>query len=208
MVLNPSYWLPGVLIIQILYLDLFLDLFWTIFGLRRPKNVQNVFFKNVDFLLLFHSNVMRSFKVYNWCIGLFNHSLWLLGLFRNHILYLDLFLDLFLGHFLAQKAKKRVIFFSNLDFLLPLVSIRIRITDVLACLTLPTDSFWYSKFKYHIWIYSWDNFGSLLATFGLRRTKNGITNNFKTVESLCSTYLSHNIKDPSLLILWQIYNVF
>ena len=101
-----------------------------------------------------------------------------------------------------------IFWLRKLDFLLPLVSIRIRITDVLACLTLPTDSFWYSKFKYHIWIYSWDNFGSLLATFGLRRTKNGITNNFKTVESLCSTYLSHNIKDPSLLILWQIYNVF
>ena len=54
MVLNPSYWLHGVLIIQIFYLDLFFDLFWTIFGLRRPKNVQNVFFKIVDFLLLFH----------------------------------------------------------------------------------------------------------------------------------------------------------
>ena len=112
MVLNPSYWLPGVLIIQILYLDLFLDLFWTIFGLRSPKNVQNIFFKNVDFLLLFHSIVMRSFKVYNWCIGLFNHFYWLSGVFRNQILYLDLLLDLFLGQFWTQKAKKTGFFFK------------------------------------------------------------------------------------------------
>ena len=150
MVLNPSYRLPGVLIIQILYLDLFLDLFWTIFGLRSPKNVQNNFFKNVDFLLLFPSNVMRSFKVYNWCIVLFNHSYWLSGVFRNQILYLDLLLDLFLGQFWTQKAKKTV-FFSNIDFLLHLLGIGIRITYVLACSTLPTDSLEYLKFKYYIW---------------------------------------------------------
>ena len=118
MVLNPSYWLPGVLIIQILYLDLFLDLFWTIFGLRRPKNVQNIFFKNVDFLLLVHSNVMSSFKVYNWCIGLFNHSLWLSGVFRNWILFLDLFLNLFLANFglRRQKMGDIYLFFQNLIF--------------------------------------------------------------------------------------------
>ena len=40
MVLNPFYGLFWVLIIQIYYLDLFLDHFWTIFGLRRPKTSQ------------------------------------------------------------------------------------------------------------------------------------------------------------------------
>ena len=79
-----------------------LDHFWAQKSKKRPK----FFFKNVDFLLLFHSNVMRSFKVYNWCIGLFNHSYWLSGVFRNQILYLDLLLDLFLGQFWTQKAKK------------------------------------------------------------------------------------------------------
>ena len=51
------------------------------------------------------------------------------------------------GQFLAQKAKKWVIFFSKLDFLLLLVSIRIRITDVLAYLTLPSDFFGCLKLK-------------------------------------------------------------
>ena len=51
-VLNHFYGLLGVLKDQILCLDLFLDQFWAKFGLRRPKNGQNLFFKIVDFLML------------------------------------------------------------------------------------------------------------------------------------------------------------
>ena len=52
-VFNHSYGLPGVLKVQILCLDLFLDQIWSKFGLRRRKNGQKLFFKIVDFLLLF-----------------------------------------------------------------------------------------------------------------------------------------------------------
>ena len=51
LVFNHFYWLLGVFKIQILYFDLFLDLFWTIFGLRRPKTGQKI--KIVDFPLFF-----------------------------------------------------------------------------------------------------------------------------------------------------------
>ena len=94
-----------------------LDRFWAQKAKKRPS----VFFKNVDFLLLFHSNVMRNFKVYNWCFGLFKHSLWLSGVFKNQIfLFGPTFGPIFgpiWGQFWAKKAKKTCdFFFQNLIF--------------------------------------------------------------------------------------------
>ena len=66
MVFNHSYWLLGVFKIQILYLDLFLDLFWAILGLRRPKNGQKI--KIVDFPLFF---VLKTFLHTIFCILFF-----------------------------------------------------------------------------------------------------------------------------------------
>ena len=52
-VFNHSYGLPGVFKVQILCLDLFLDQNWSKFGLRSPKNVQKLFYRIVDLMLLF-----------------------------------------------------------------------------------------------------------------------------------------------------------
>ena len=111
--------------------------------------------------------------------------------------FLNLFLDLFWTYFWP-------ILGSKLDFLLLLVSIRIRITDVLAYLILPSDSFGYLRFKYYIWIYSLDNFGLVLSQFGLRRTKNCITNKFKNAE--CSKMIFY-AWSSNFWIIWTFSNI-
>ena len=82
-----------------------------VFGLRSP----NCFLQNCWSSTAFDSIVIRSFKICNWFIGLFNHFHRLPEVFKIHILYLDQFL----GQIWAQKTKKMPI----VDFLLLFVSI-------------------------------------------------------------------------------------
>ena len=77
LVFNHSYWLIGVFKIQILYLDLFLDLFWAIFGLRRPKTGQKI--KIVHFLLFF---VLKFFlNTIFWILFSWMETIYFLGFF-------------------------------------------------------------------------------------------------------------------------------
>ena len=98
-VLNLSYRRPRVLKGQILCLGQFLGQIWAIFGPRRPKNGQKKNFKIFDLLLLFVTIVIRSFNIYNWCIGLVYHSYQLLVGIQIQILYLDQFLNQFWANF-------------------------------------------------------------------------------------------------------------
>ena len=66
---------------------------------KRPKSV----FQNGWFSIAFVSIVIWSLKVCNWCFGLFNHFHRLPGVFKIHILYLDLFF----GPNLGSEDKKR-----------------------------------------------------------------------------------------------------
>ena len=77
MVLNPLYGLFWLLIIQIYYLDIFLDQFWAIFGLRRPKTGQKI--KIVHFLLFF---VLKFFlNTIFWILFSWMETIYFLGFF-------------------------------------------------------------------------------------------------------------------------------
>ena len=92
----------------ILYFYLFMGQVGAIFGLRRPKDGQKKNFKIVNFQLHFVSIVIRIFKIYNWCIGLFSHFCWITGEFKIQILYLDQIWTKIWTKLWAQKAKNDI----------------------------------------------------------------------------------------------------
>ena len=82
------------------------DRFWA----QKTKNRPNCFLQNCWSSTAFDSIVIRSFKICNWFICLFNHFHRLPEVFKIHILYLDQFL----GQIWAQKTKNMSIFVSKL----------------------------------------------------------------------------------------------
>ena len=96
MVLNPFYGLFWVLIIQIYYLDLFLDQFWAIFGLRRPKTGQKI--KIVHFLLFF---VLKFFlSTIFWILFSWMETIYFLGfIFIKKMFYKKIFSSFFFQNF-------------------------------------------------------------------------------------------------------------
>ena len=86
---NHSYWLSGVFRNQILYLDLLLDLFLGQLWTQKAK--KKFFFSKYWFSTAFAWYWNKN----NLCIGLFNPSYWLFGVFKIQILYLDLFVGQF-----------------------------------------------------------------------------------------------------------------
>ena len=109
MVLSHAYQLSEVLKIKKKNIWTY---FWTNFGPflgSEGQKMAKLFFSKMLIFSCLGWEVLR----YNWCIGLFNHSLWLPGVFQNPILYLELFLGLFLANFGLRRPKNGQYFFQN-----------------------------------------------------------------------------------------------
>ena len=130
----------------------FLGQFWA----QKTKQVP-FFFKIVDFLLLFVRIVIRCF---DW----FNHFYRLSGIFKNQILYLDLFLGQIWAKLWTQKAKKQPkTTLPNHWFSIAFVSIVIWSFKIYNWfINYFHQVFWgiqNSKLIFHFWTYSWAKSG-------------------------------------------------
>ena len=150
------YQLPGGFKFKFYIWTYFWASFWANFGLRRPNNCL-FFFKIVDFLLLFVRIVIRCF---DW----FNHFYRLSGIFKNQILYLDLFLGQIWAKLWIQKAQKRPkTTLPNHWFSIAFVSIVIWSFKIYNWfINYFHLVFWgiqNSKYIFHIWTYFWAKSG-------------------------------------------------